>query len=407
MATQTPTKNVPKLRFPEFEGEWEEKKLDEVLDYKQPTKYLVESTEYSDNYKTPVLTAGKTFILGYTNETHGIFSKSLPTIIFDDFTTDFKFVDFPFKAKSSAMKMLVPKSLNVSMKYVYEAMRTIKFPLGEHKRYWISEYRYQKIPYPHPNEQQKIAGFLTAVDERIDQLRRKKDLLTQYKTGIMQQLFSQQLRFTDNHGQPFPDWEEVQFSELYDFVPTNSLSRDNLNYTDGYIFNIHYGDIHTKFEPSFHLEKESVPFINSNVDIEKYSNSYCAEGDLVIADASEDYNDIGKTVEIIGTNGSNILAGLHTIHARRISNRIIVGYAAHLMASGAVKKDIKFIAQGAKVLGISPKNIAKLEFLLPHPDEQEKIAACLSAVDDHIAHVSQQLIHTQVFKQGLLQQMFV
>jgi len=111
-------KLVPELRFPEFQdaGEWEKKTLGEVLSYEQPTRYLVENAKYSDEYETPVLTAGKTFLLGYTNETKGIFNNNLPTIIFDDFTTAFQFVDFPFKAKSSAMKMLIPATSETNMK---------------------------------------------------------------------------------------------------------------------------------------------------------------------------------------------------------------------------------------------------------------------------------------------------
>src|SRR5690606_32620241 len=105
-----------------FSGEWKRVELGDLLDDQQPTPYLVESTEYSDDFSTPVLTAGKTFILGYTDEESGIFSEHLPAIIFDDFTTDSKFVDFPFKAKSSAMKILTAKE-GVSIKYVYEAMQ--------------------------------------------------------------------------------------------------------------------------------------------------------------------------------------------------------------------------------------------------------------------------------------------
>src|ERR1039458_8202850 len=112
---------------------WELKKLGDLLDYEQPTLYLVTDTEYNDNNQTPVLTAGKTFILGYTNEERGIFTN-LPVIIFDDFTTAIKFVDFPFKAKSSAMKMLIPKNDKVNMRFLYEIMLRIKYPLGDHKR---------------------------------------------------------------------------------------------------------------------------------------------------------------------------------------------------------------------------------------------------------------------------------
>jgi len=104
--------------------------------------------DYDDKYATPVLTAGKTFILGYTNEKDGIFNKNLPVIIFDDFTTSIKFVDFPFKVKSSAMKILHTKKNRVDIKFLYYAMQKIKFVNNEHKRYWISEYSKIKIPLP-------------------------------------------------------------------------------------------------------------------------------------------------------------------------------------------------------------------------------------------------------------------
>ncbi|MEQ8426325.1 MAG: type I restriction-modification system subunit M [Gammaproteobacteria bacterium] len=159
------------VRFQDKSGnsfpEWGTKELSTILDYLQPTKFLVESTNYDDSYSTPVLTAGKTFILGYTNEIDGIFQERLPTIIFDDFTTAFKYVDFPFKAKSSAMKMLVPKEDDTNMRFIFEAMKTIDFPRGEHKRYWISEYQHEEIPYPCPEEQELIVQVLSRIDQKI------------------------------------------------------------------------------------------------------------------------------------------------------------------------------------------------------------------------------------------------
>jgi type I restriction enzyme S subunit len=170
-------------------GDWEEKKLGEVLDYEQPTKYIVESTEYEDSFETPVLTAGKTFILGYTNENQGVFTN-LPVIIFDDFTMANKYVNFAFKVKSSAMKILKPNSVDVNIKFIYESIQMINYPKGdEHKRFWISEYSKIKIGYPSLEEQTKIANFLSDLDTKIELLSTSIENTQTFKKGLLQQLF--------------------------------------------------------------------------------------------------------------------------------------------------------------------------------------------------------------------------
>lgn len=181
------------IRFKDENGndfpDWEEKRLEEILVYEQPTKYLVSSTEYKDAYETPVLTAGKTFLLGYTNESKGVFKEKLPTIIFDDFTTAFQWVDFPFKAKSSAMKMLLPKTEDVHLRFVFEAMKTIKFPLAEHKRYWISEFQKEQIPYPSLKEQKMIVEFVSKLDSKSSYIEKQILLTKGYKKGLLQKMF--------------------------------------------------------------------------------------------------------------------------------------------------------------------------------------------------------------------------
>lgn len=185
-----PGETTPRLRFPEFSGEWEEKKLGELLTYEQPTPYLVTDTNYKKS-GIPVLTAGKTFILGYTDETHGVYDN-LPVIIFDDFVTESKFVDFPFKVKSSAMKMLKLLDENNNLHLIYELMQLLQYPVKEHKRYWISEYSRLTIPLPpSPAEQEKIAFCLSALDDQIAAETKKLTALKDYKKGLMQQLFPQ------------------------------------------------------------------------------------------------------------------------------------------------------------------------------------------------------------------------
>lgn len=150
---------------------YEKVRLGDLLDYEQPTKYIVESTQYNDSYDTPVLTANQAFILGYTDEKTGIFTD-VPVIIFDDFTTDTKFVDFPFKVKSSAMKILKnrdPKRADI--RYLYQIIKTIKFNAETHKRYWISEYSNIEIPLPPLDVQQQIVDEIENKQSAINHAR--------------------------------------------------------------------------------------------------------------------------------------------------------------------------------------------------------------------------------------------
>ena len=141
-------------------------RLEDIVDYEQPTAYIVNSTSYNDSYPIPVLTAGKSFIIGYTNEVKGIYSK-LPCIIFDDFTTDSKFVDFPFKVKSSAMKILQVRKY-VEIEYVAMFMNTTRLIGDTHKRYWISEYSKLTIPIPPKAEQKRIVDTVHTLFAKLD-----------------------------------------------------------------------------------------------------------------------------------------------------------------------------------------------------------------------------------------------
>ena len=142
--------------------------FEDILDYEQPQKYIVSSTEYSDAYKIPVLTAGKSFIIGKTNENFGI-CKRLPVIIFDDFTTDSKYVDFPFKVKSSAMKILRVKG-NINPIYISYLMSITRLVGETHKRYWISEYCKIKIMLPPIEEQNRIVTVIENIYNGLDNI---------------------------------------------------------------------------------------------------------------------------------------------------------------------------------------------------------------------------------------------
>jgi len=185
---------------------WEMVKLGDVLDYEQPTNYIVKSDLYDNKFKTPVLTAGKSFILGYTDETDGIFSK-LPVIIFDDFTTVSKYVDFPFKVKSSAMKILKAKEGVADNRYMFYLLQTLNLDCEQHKRYWISKFAPFQIPLPPLPIQKRIAEILDAADA----LKRKDQALLKKYDELAQAIF------IDMFGDPVKNekgWETKKFQEL-------------------------------------------------------------------------------------------------------------------------------------------------------------------------------------------------
>lgn len=176
-------------------------KLEEVLHYEQPTKYIVSSVDYDDSYATPVLTAGKSFILGYTNEKNGVFpTEKLPVIIFDDFTTAIKFVDFPFKVKSSAMKILHADKSKADIKFLFYAMQNITFPVRKHKRHWISEYSKIETPLPPLAEQKHIVDKLNKIFVEIEKGKEKTKQQLNYfdalKASVLGGEFKQEINAT-------------------------------------------------------------------------------------------------------------------------------------------------------------------------------------------------------------------
>ena len=383
------SKKVPVLRFKDDEGEeyseWEEISLEEVLKYEQPTAYIVSNTNYSDEYETPVLTAGKTFVLGYTNDTEGLFSNHLPVILFDDFTTANKFVNFPFKVKSSAIKLLLPKDEDVSMTFVFEAMKRIRFPLGEHKRYWISEYQKEKISYPCQEERQKIANFLSSVDTRIEQLEKKKALLEQYKKGLMQKLFSQEIRFKDDQGEAYPEWEESKLNSVFsERIEKGHSGEELLSVT---ILN------------GVGRAKELNRRDTTPLDKSKYKK-------LMVGDIA--YNSMRMWQGASGVSPYvGIVSPAYTVITSNSSqDSQFWGYCFKLPK---VKHLFERYSQGltSDTWNLKFPALCQIELHFPIKEEQQKIANFLSSIDKTIELVTEQINRTREFKKGLLQQMFV
>ena len=211
------------------------------------------------------------------------------------------------------------------------------------------------------------------------------------------------LRFPEFDG----EWEMKKLGEVMNFKVTNSFSRENLNYEKGVVKNIHYGDIHTKFPTLFDITKESVPFVNEEISIGRISEeNYCKEGDIIFADASEDINDVGKSIEIKNLNGERLLSGLHTLLGRPMDSKFIIGFNGYLFKSNNIRLQIQKESQGSKVLSINVGRILGVNLSFPSLPEQTKIASFLTAVDDKLHSLKQKHALLEQYKKGVRQKIF-
>ncbi|UPT68989.1 MAG: restriction endonuclease subunit S [Sphingobacteriales bacterium JAD_PAG50586_3] len=202
--------------------------------------------------------------------------------------------------------------------------------------------------------------------------------------------------------------ESKKMGQVFSFKTTNSYSREKLNYEVGDVKNIHYGDIHTQYRTLFDAKKESTPFINLDTNIQKISqDNYCMVGDVILADASEDLQDVGKSIEVINIDSQRILAGLHTIHARPFSNIFYIGFCGHLFTSKRVKLQIQKEAQGTKVLSISTGRLSNIDLPIPSLEEQSSIAKFFSHINDKVETEKQILLQYKNQKTHLLQNLFI
>ena len=214
-------------------------RLENVLKYEQPTKYIVKSENYSDDFALPVLTAGKSFVLGYTDETEGVCKASEnPVIIFDDFTADCKYVDFDFKVKSSAMKILHKVNAEDNLKYYFYAMQAIDYTPFSHKRVWISEYSKFKIENRSFAEQNNIVKDLDTVATAIDNAKQRLNTLDELVKS----------RFIEMFGDPVENpkgWDKRPLSDECEIITGNTPSRKKPNYYGDFIEWIKSDNINT------------------------------------------------------------------------------------------------------------------------------------------------------------------
>tara|TARA_R110002051_G_scaffold13808_1_gene45552 strand:+ start:13321 stop:14604 length:1284 start_codon:yes stop_codon:yes gene_type:complete len=205
-----------------------------------------------------------------------------------------------------------------------------------------------------------------------------------------------------------PDgWTTPKISDVFQFINTTSFSRNQLNYdADNDLYYIHYGDIHATYKkPLLDFEIETnVPKLNSDVILPS-TIQYLKDGDVIIADASEDYEGVGEAIEIKNLNGKTAISGLHTFALRDIENQTVAGFRTYIFKNPNVKKALKTIATGSKVYGVSKGNIQKFKIVLPTIPEQQKIANILNTWDKAISAQEKLIREKQKLKNGLMQQL--
>lgn len=210
------------------------------------------------------------------------------------------------------------------------------------------------------------------------------------------------LRFKADGEKPFPDWEKRKFSDVFDNINNSTFSRDCLNYVDGNVKYIHYGDILTTFDSTVNAEASNVPYVNKDINCEKYQ--LLADGDIIVADTAED-DTVGKSVEITNTSNVKLISGLHTI-ACRPKLKFASGYLGHYMNSNPYHNQLRPYMQGIKVTSISKANIVLTNVSIPSLPEQQKIASLFTELDDLIQSAEKELEGYRELKQGMLQKMF-
>ncbi len=342
-------------------------KLSDVLDYEQPTNYIVESTEYKDQYKTPVLTAGKSFVLGYTNEEKGIYDSPLPVIIFDDFTTATKYVDFPFKVKSSAMKILKANS-NANITYLYYVMQKINFDSSNHKRYWISRYSNIEIPLPPLTIQEEIVAEIEGYQKIIDGA---KAILANYKPKI----------------DIDTDWEMVTIGSVCKMK--GGYAFKSADYVDEGATVIRMGNI-----KAMHFDYLNNPKYLPKSYLQTHKNYMLTKGDILISMTGtvgkEDYGNVCM-VDVEGDFLLNQRVGKFEITSSELDNDFL-----YLVANQDWfrKQIFKNTSGGVRQANISNRGIEAIEIPLPDIEVQQQIVKNI-ANEQKLVHGSKELI--QIF----------
>lgn len=375
--------------------DWKLKPLGSVLKYEQPTKYIVETTNYDDSYKTPVLTAGQSFILGYTDEVNNIYSD-LPVIIFDDFTTAIKYVDFPFKVKSSAMKILKADSDLADIRFLFYLMQTVKINNAQHKRYWISKYSVMNLRIPPLATQKKIVAILDEADI-LHQL--NKNLIAKYD-ALTQSLFLEM--FGDPVANPM-GWEVKKMKEISTKIHSGNTPKGGSKvYVDkGIVF------LRSQNVWKNRLELDNVAYIDEETQ-SKMMKSSLKNRDILMTKTGRintENSSLGRAAMFEGEDDTANVNG--HVYLIRLKEGVINEFVLHILTTNEYREHIRRVCVG----GIDKRQLNKnhledFPIIYPPIEKQRKFITKLETIRELKQNVQQSLQKSEDLFNSLLQKAF-
>ena len=355
------------------------KTLDSLVSYVQPGPYIVSSTEYDAHYSTPVLTAGQSFILGYTNEEEGIYNASSqkPVIIFDDFTTSFHWVDFDFKVKSSALKILkIKDKQEADFRYIYMAMKTIHFIPTNHMRHWISLYSKFEIPFPPLNIQKEIVSILDSFTSLIDKMKQEAEMRKKQMGYYREKLFS--------FGKEECEWRTL--NELFTFK--NGINKEKNDFGRGTPI-INYVDVYRKRG----LVKEDIKgLVNSNAS--EQSRYKCKKGDVFFTRTSETKEEVGFPAVLLEDIENCVFSGF-VLKATPTTDLLDTHYCKYCFFTYQFRKEVIKSATYTTRALTNGTSLSKISIPVPSREKQRQIASILDTFETYISKLEKMIVLRQ------------
>ncbi|HEY2493727.1 MAG TPA: restriction endonuclease subunit S [Paenibacillus sp.] len=414
--------NVPKIRFPGFTDAWEERRLGEIYTERKERGHdslPILSVSIHHGVSTEELDSNTLGKKVRRSEDKSLYKH----VYFGDLVLNMmrawqgaigvvksEGMVSPAYITAIPSEQLYPLFMDYSLRRVEMIIQMDNLSYGVtdfRKRLYWDSFINVLCSIPSVPEQERITAFFTQLDNLITLHQRKLNNVKNLKAGLLQKMFPKNSEdFPEVRFPGFTDaWEQRGFDSVFVPIPNNNLSRAELNYDDGKIKNVHYGDILIKYGDVTDCGKDVIPFI-TGAEVSDHQSQLLHNGDVLIADAAEDEM-VGKATEIAGITDIPVVSGLHTI-ACRPKMKMQSNYLGYYMNSPSYHRQLLPLMQGTKVLSISRTNLAKTIICYPtSAQEQTKIGKMFVDMDHLITLHQRKLERLQDQKKALLQQMFI